>query len=122
MEYEWEDASLLSIRGNAMDGAIKQGVVQPLPVLDIVIGGVFADDEDKGGARLSIMLNNITYAELDIAHELLARRITIAPLCGIAVSRHLLAGIGEDSHKGIYVGVCGRTDGHRNCVEWCSVV
>ena len=27
MEYEWEDASLLSIRGNTMDRAVEQSVI-----------------------------------------------------------------------------------------------
>ena len=98
MEYEWEDASLLSIRGDAMDCAVEQGVVQPLSILDIMIGRVVADDKDKGGTRMTIMLNDITHAALDVALNLLARRITIAPLGGIAVSRHLCTSMGEDSH------------------------
>lgn len=72
MEYEWEDASLLSIRGDAMDCAVEQGVVQPLSILDIMIGRVVADDKNEGGAWVTIVFYDITHAALDVAHELLA--------------------------------------------------
>ena len=98
MEYEREDTSFLSIRGNAMDGAVEAAVVQPLTILDIRIGRVFANDKDKGGAGLTIMLNDITYTSLNIALYLLARGIAIAPLRRVAVSNHLRTSMGEDSH------------------------
>ena len=98
MEYGVEDASLLSIRGNAMDSAVGAGVVQPLTVLDMRIGRVFANDKYKGGAGVSVVLNDITHASLDIALYLLTRRITIAPLGRIAISCHLIASIGKNSH------------------------
>ena len=98
MEYEWEDASLLPIRGDAMDRAVEQGVVQPLSILDIMIGRIIAYDKYKGGARLTIMLNDITHAALDVALYLLARGIAIAPLRRVAVSNHLRTSMGEDGH------------------------
>ena len=112
MEYEWEDPSLLSIRGNTMDRTVEQGVIQPLTIFDIMIGRVFAYDKYKGGAWVSVVLNDITHAALDVAHELLARRIAIAPLCRVAVSNHLRTSMSEDSQKGINVGMCGRADVH----------
>ena len=98
MEYEREDTSLLPIRGNAMDGAVEAAVVQPLTVLDIRIGRVFANDKDKGGAGLTIMLNDITHASSNIAHELFASGILITPLRRIAVSNHLRTSVGKNSH------------------------
>ena len=97
MEYEWEDPSLLSIRGNTMDRTVEQGVIQPLTIFDIMIGRVFAYDKYKGGAWVSVVLNDITHAALDVAHELLARRIAIAPLSGITVSSHLRTSVVENS-------------------------
>ena len=70
MEYELEDASLLSIRGNAMDRAVELGVIQPLTIFNIVIGRVVADDKYKGSAWLTVMLNYITHAALNIALQL----------------------------------------------------
>ena len=119
VEYEWEDAALLSIGGYTMDRAVGQGVVQPFSVLDIMIGRIIAYDKNEGGAWVTVVLNDITYASLDVALYLLARRITIAPLGGIAVSCHLRTSMGEDSQKGINVSVCGRTDGH-DC--FCNVM
>ena len=72
MEYELEDASLLSIRGNAMDRAVELGVIQPLTIFNIVIGRVVADDKNEGGAWVTIVFYDITHAALDVAHELLA--------------------------------------------------
>ena len=72
VEYEREDTRLLTIGGNAMDCSIKQGVVQPLSILDIMIGRIIAYDKYKGGAWVSIMFYDITHAALDVAHELLA--------------------------------------------------
>ena len=72
VEYEREDASLLSIRGNTMDRAVGQGVVQPFSVLDIMIGRIIAYDKNKGGAGVTVMLNDITHASLNIALNLLA--------------------------------------------------
>ena len=98
MEYGVEDASLLSIRGNAMDRAVELGVIQPLTIFNIVIGRVVADDKNEGGAGVSVMLNDITHASLDIALYLLTRRITIAPLGRIAISSHLRTSVVEDDH------------------------
>ena len=72
VEYERKDPWLLPIGGNAMDCSIKQGVVQPLSILDIMIGRIIAYDKYKGGAWVSIMFYDITHAALDVAHELLA--------------------------------------------------
>ena len=116
MEYEREDTSLLPIRGNAMDGAVEAAVVQPLTILDIRIGRVFANDKDKGGAGLTIMLNDITYTSLNIALQLLARGVAIALLRRIAISSHLITSMGEDSQKGINIIVYGRADGHGSVV------
>ena len=119
MEYERKDTSLLSIRGNAMDCSIKQGVVQPLSILDIMIGRIIAYDKYKGGAGVSVVLNDITHASLNVALQLLARGVTVAPLRRIAVSNHLRTSMSEDSQKGINVGICGRADGHYG---FCSVI
>ena len=96
MEYEWEDTSLLPIRGNAMDCAVGQGVVQPFSVLDIMIGRIIAYDKNEGGAWVTVVLNDITYASLDVALYLLTRGIASAPLGWIAVSRHLRTSVGEN--------------------------
>ena len=98
MEYEREDTRLLPIGGNAMDCSIKQGVVQPLSILDIMIGRIIAYDKYKSGTRVSVVLNDITHAALDVALYLLARGIAIAPLRRVAVSNHLRTSMGEDSH------------------------
>ena len=98
VEYEREDTRLLPIGGNAMDCSIKQGVVQPLSILDIMIGRIIAYDKYKSGTRVSVVLNDITYAALDVALYLLARGIAIAPLRRIAVSNHLRTSMGEDGH------------------------
>ena len=50
-----------------MNGAVGQDVVEPLSVLDIGISRVVADDKDKGGAGLLVLLNDKTYASLNIA-------------------------------------------------------
>ena len=81
-----------------MDRAVGQGVVQPFSVLDIMIGRIIADDKYKGGAWLTIMLNDITHASLNVALNLLARGIAIAPLCRIAVSNHLRTRMSENNH------------------------
>ena len=98
MEYEREDTRLLPIGGNAMDCSIKQGVVQPLSILDIMIGRIIAYDKYKSGTRVSVVLNDITHAALDVALYLLARGIAIAPLRRVSVSNHLRTSMGEDSH------------------------
>ena len=97
MEYSVEDASLLSVRGNALDSAVGAGVVQPLTVLDIRIGRIIAYDKNKGGAWVSVVLNDITHASLDVALNLLARGIPIAPLGRIAICSHLRTSVGENS-------------------------
>ena len=97
MEYEREDTSLLSIRGNTMDRTVEQGVIQPLTIFDIMIGRVFADDKYKGGAWVSVVLNDITHAALDVILQLFARWITITPLGWIAVSSHLRTSVVENS-------------------------
>ena len=96
VEYEREDTRLLPIGGNAMDCSIKQGVVQPLSILDIMIGRIIAYDKYKGGAGVSVVLNDITHASLNVALQLLARGVTVAPLRRIAVSNHLRTSVGEN--------------------------
>ena len=96
VEYERKDTWLLPIGGNTMDRTVRQSIVQPLTILDIRIGRVVAYDKHKGSAYYPILLNHITHAALDVAHELLARWIAIAPLGGIAVSSHLHTSVGKD--------------------------
>ena len=81
-----------------MNGAVGQDVVEPLSVLDIGISRVVADDKDKGGANLAILLNDIAYTALDIMLQLLTRGITVAPLRRVAVSNHLRTSVVEDGH------------------------
>ena len=123
MEYELEDASLFSIRGNAMDRAVELGVIQPLTIFNIVIGRVVADDKNEGGAWVTMVFYDITHTPLNVALQLLARGVTVAPLRRIAVSSHLSTSVGKNSQKGINVGICGRADGHGD-YNWifCKVI
>lgn len=79
-----------------------------------MISGVVAEDEDKSTADMSLVFNDIAHVALDVFLELLRLGIAIAPLRRVAVSSHLLPRVGEDSKKGINIGVCRGADGQNN--------
>lgn len=97
IECGMEDAPATAVGGNTVDGAVGEGVVEPCAVFYYIVGRIITYDEDKSSADMSLVLNDIAYAVLDIFLELLTLGIAVAPLCGVAVSSHLLPRVGEDN-------------------------
>ena len=53
-----EDSFSCTASGNPVDGAVGGGV-EPLPLLDDPVGGVFADDEGEDPANLSLLFQDM---------------------------------------------------------------
>ena len=104
---ELHDAVYLAVARHAMDGGVGGGG-GPGSVVDDGIRGVVARAKHEGGNDLSVTLNDVAGAGLDVGKEDVVAGIAVDPLGGVAVLRHETAGDGEELAEG---GEVGRTRG-----------
>ena len=104
---ELHDAVCLAVARHAMDGGVGAGG-GPGTVVDDGIRGVGAGTQREGGDDLSVTLNDVAGAGLDVGKEDVVGGIAVDPLGGVAVLRHETAGDGEELAEG---GEVGRTRG-----------
>ena len=100
---ELHDAVYLAVARHAMDGGVGAGG-GPGTVVDDGIRGVVAGTQREGGDDLSVTLNDVAGAGLDVGKENVVGGIAVDPLGGVAVLRHETAGTGEELLEGGEVG------------------
>lgn len=81
-----------AICGDAVDGAVGGGV-EPLPLLDDPVGGVFADDEGEDPANLSLLFQDMALPVLNILQQRFPGGPVVSPLAGISGLAHLFSRI-----------------------------
>ena len=82
--------------GQPVDGAIGQGIVQPCSVLDHLIGGVHPQNESEHAQQLAVDHIHEQPVGVDVLLQKLLRGKVVAPLGGVARSRHGFPRMGID--------------------------
>ena len=82
--------------GQPVDGAIGQGIVQPCSVLDHLIGGVRPQNESEHAQQLAVDHIHEQPVGVDVLLQKLLRGKVVAPLGGVARSRHGFPRMGID--------------------------
>ena len=100
---ELHNAVCLAVARHAVDGGVGGGG-GPGSVVDDGIRGVGTGTQREGGDDLSVTLNDVAGAGLDVGKEDVVAGIAVDPLGGVAALRHEAAGTGEELLEGGEVG------------------
>ena len=93
-DHSGGNAGVPARRSQPVDGAVGQGIVQPLAILDPGIGGVRAKDKGKHALQLAVDKVEEQPVGINVLFQQLLRREMISPLGGVAGIRHRLPGAG----------------------------
>ena len=105
-DHSGGNARVPARRSQPVDGAVGQGIVQPLAILDPGIGGVRAKDKGKHALQLAVDKVEEQPVGINVLFQQLLRREMISPLGGVARIRHRLPGRGHKfsgSHPDLHV-------------------
>ena len=111
VEAKPEDAVCRVPFGDAVNGGVGKGVVNPLTTVDDVISWLNAWYEGKSGYDVAVLLYHVAHVTADVLFYLIFRRIGIGPLMKVSVGTHLLACFIEDGHQLGDVFGTGEADG-----------
>ena len=98
-----EDAVGTRRTGNAMDDAVGLFVVEPRPVVDVVVGGFRRGQEGEVAHDEAVVLDDETAVAFYVGLYGQERRIVVGPLAGVARTAHDGLCFSEDSHDGFAV-------------------
>ena len=100
---------------NAVNRSIGQGRVDPFPLFNVRVCGIFSYDKNKSTTNLITYLiyYYITHALLNVFFHLGPLWIPFNPLGGITILCHLLACIREYCKQYFYILICGFSDNHQ---------
>ena len=93
-DHSGGNAGVPARRSQPVDGAVGQGIVQPLAILDPGIGGVRAKDKGKHALQLAVDKVEEQPVGINVLFQQFLRREMISPLGGVAGIRHRLPGAG----------------------------
>ena len=96
-------AGALARRGQPVDGAIGQRIVQPLAVFDLCIGRVRAEDEGEHGLHLTVVQIHEQAVGVDVLFNQVLRGKTRPPLGRVAAGGHFLPGAGINLHDSVQI-------------------
>lgn len=99
VEAKLEDAVCRVPFGDAVNGGVGKGVVNPLSAVDDVVSRLYAWNEGKSSHDVTVLLYHVAHVTADVLLNLLLRRIGIGPLMKVSVGTHLLACFLEDGHQ-----------------------
>ena len=93
VQYSVENAMRVGRAGDAVDDMIGF-VVEPLAVVDDLVGDVGAGNQGEGADNRSCFIcHYVAAAQFDVVNEFLIVRVAVGPLEGVAVAAHNLSGL-----------------------------
>ena len=94
------DAVAVAGAGQAVDGGVGEGVLQPSSLVNAVVCGLDAGDEGEGAnGGAAFVFDYEASAKTDIFKHHVAGGVFACPLGGVAVGAHYLARLTEKLHQ-----------------------
>ena len=105
-----EDAVRAVFAAYAVDYVVGEGVVEPLTVENLLVGGFRRRQKSEISHDLPVVFNHETALLFDVVHHDLHRRVAVDPLFPVARSLHFLPCLVEDWHDVGDVRIGGGTN------------
>ena len=103
-----------------MYGGVSLGVVEPVAVVDMKVGGLLPYYHGKSANGYVVVTDKVTVVLGNVVNNLILRRISVGPLRVVATLPHRLSTVGYQLHYSRQVVGGGGTDGVINI--WCDGV
>ena len=111
LEHGAEDAPRRACRSDTVDDEVGQGVVGPLPLVDVLVGGFRRWDESEGAYRTVFLPDDIADPSAYVVAERVGRWISVGPLMEVPALTHGGAGVGCEGKQVRDVALGGFRDG-----------